>query len=158
MSAESCSTAIRPARVEEASALSSLAMRSKASWGYDDDFMAACRKELTVSEAELQDRHAYVVENSLRVLGFYTLDPLCKDEVELGYLFIEPDAIGQGYGSRLMRHASDTAAALGYRAIIIQGDPHAETFYRAMGGKLIGHKPSESIPGRELPLFRIELE
>ena len=149
---------VRPARPEEAPALSALAIRSKAIWGYDDAFMAACRDELTVSEDELRDHPAYIIESSGRVLGFYALDPLCREEVELGYLFIEPDAIGQGYGRRLVRHARETAAALGYRAMIIQGDPHAGPFYRAMGGKLIGHKPSKSIPGRELPLFRIELE
>ena len=31
----------------------------------------------------------------------------------------------------------------------------AEGFYRAMGGQRIGRKPSASIPGRWLPLFRI---
>jgi hypothetical protein len=34
---------IRPARPDEATDLSALAMRSKAYWGYDDDFLRACR-------------------------------------------------------------------------------------------------------------------
>jgi hypothetical protein len=57
----------------------------------------------------------------------------------------------------LLDHARATASVLGYRTMIIQGDPHAAPFYRAMGGQLIGSRPSASIPGRELPLFRIDL-
>jgi hypothetical protein len=33
---------IRPARIDEAAALSDLCFRSKAVWGYDTEFMALC--------------------------------------------------------------------------------------------------------------------
>ena len=41
--------------------------------------------------------------------------------------------------------------------MLIQGDPHAEGFYRSIGARRIGTRLSESIPGRELPLFSIDL-
>ena len=44
---------IRLARREETHALSELAFLSKAYWGYDEDFMAACRAELTVTPADI---------------------------------------------------------------------------------------------------------
>ncbi|MEE8490728.1 MAG: hypothetical protein V3S60_03740 [Acidimicrobiia bacterium] len=34
---------IRPARRDELDLLSDLALRSKGFWGYDDDFLEACR-------------------------------------------------------------------------------------------------------------------
>ena len=155
---ESDRIVIRPARPDEGPTLSALAFRSKAYWGYDASFMTACVKELTISQEALGSNPAYVIEEAGCIFGFYTLVRLNEEEVDLGHLFVEPEKIGQGYGGRLMRHAKAMAAALGYRAMIIQGDPHAEPFYRAMGGEWIGRKPSESIPGRDLPLFRIELE
>jgi hypothetical protein len=42
---------IRPARVEEAAALSDLCFRSKAVWGYDPEFMALMLAALAVSQA-----------------------------------------------------------------------------------------------------------
>lgn len=149
---------IRPAQPNEAAVLSALALRSKAVWGYDAAFMAACVDELAISADKLQRQPAYVIEDNGRLLGFYLLEPLNKRTVELGYLFVEPAAIGQGYGRSLMRHAQATASLLGYSVVIIQSDPHAAQFYRAMGGELIGYRPSASIPGRDLPLFRIDLE
>ena len=43
---------LRAARPEEAAAISALALRSKAHWGYDEAFLAACRAELTWTAAQ----------------------------------------------------------------------------------------------------------
>lgn len=40
---------------------------------------------------------------------------------------------------------------------MIDADPNAEPFYRAMGAVRIGATPSGSIPGRELPLLEFTL-
>src|SRR5260370_38672074 len=42
---------IRPARPEEAAALTALCIRSKAHWGYDAQFMRQAETALTVSKA-----------------------------------------------------------------------------------------------------------
>lgn len=149
---------IRRAQPDEAEALTALSLRSKAYWGYDEAFMAAAAAELALSPEQLARRPAYVLEAEGRVAGFYMLEPVDEREVELSALFVEPDAIGRGYGRRLMEHAIATAKRLGYRAILIHSDPNAEPFYRAMGAELIGMVPSGSIPGRMLPLLRIDLE
>ena len=47
---------IRPARPEEAAALSDLALRAKAHWGYDNAFLKAYRAELTVTAVVMVDR------------------------------------------------------------------------------------------------------
>jgi GNAT superfamily N-acetyltransferase len=148
---------IRRARPDEAAFLSGLAFRSKAHWGYPESFMDACRRELTLSSVYLAGHPAFVLEDAQTPIGFYTLERLSDAAVELGYLFVEPACIGLGYGRRLMDHAREYARSLGYRTMLIQGDPHAVPFYRAVGGRVVGLKESASIPGRTLPLVRIDL-
>ena len=149
---------IRRARQGEGSELTDLARRSKGYWGYYDAFLSACENELSVSNTELARNPAYVIDDSGRIVGFYMLQPLTKSEVELTFLFVEPNEIGRGYGGRLMRHAVSTASDLEFGTMFIQGDPHADAFYRAMGARKIGTRPSESIPGRELPLYNVDLK
>ena len=149
---------IRRAEPGEAEALTALSLRSKAYWGYDESFMAAAAAELALSPERLARYPAYVLEAEGRVAGFYLLEPIDEREVELSALFVEPDAIGRGYGRRLMEHAITTAKRLGYRAMLVHSDPNAEPFYRAMGAEPIGTVPSGSIPGRTLPLLRVDLE
>lgn len=150
--------AIRRARPDEADLLSALAFRSKAHWGYPKSFMEACRSELTLSPSYIDAHPTFDIELEGVVVGFYSLEALSANQVELGYLFVEPAHIGRGFGRRLMEHAKREARALGYRAMVVQGDPHAERFYRAAGGRRVGSRESESIPGRALPLFCFDLD
>ena len=147
----------RAAQADEAAALSALALRSKGSWGYDEAFLEACRAELTLT-AEILERHpTFVVEDAGGLAGFFTLEPKSRDVVELGLLYVEPRCQGRGVGRALMEHASSEARARGFRTIEIQADPYAEGFYLAMGAARVGTRPSGSIPGRELPLLRLDL-
>ena len=41
--------------------------------------------------------------------------------------------------------------------MVIHGDPHAAAFYEASGAVEIGRVESQSIPGRLLPLYEIDL-
>jgi hypothetical protein len=43
------------------------------------------------------------------------------------------------------------------RELIVQSDPHAEGFYRAMGAMRIGTQASTVIPGLALPLLGLSL-
>lgn len=148
---------VRRARPGEAVRLSDIAFRSKAYWGYSPKFMAACRDELALSSDDVEATPTYVAVSQGEIVGFYTLARLSAAEVELGHLFVEPAAIGKGFGRRLIEHAKRRARAAGYATLVIQGDPNAERFYRAAGGRVVGETPSASIPGRLLPLLHIEL-
>ncbi len=148
---------IRRAHPEEASALSALAWRSKAHWGYDAAFLEACRADLTLSVHDIATALVYVREADQGVAGFYRLRGR-GDDAELADLFVAPEAIGRGHGRRLWEHAVATARRLGYRRLVLQSDPHAEGFYRAMGAERAGESPSTVFPGRRLPLMRYRLE
>ena len=148
---------IRPADTAEAHALSELALRSKAHWGYDAKFLQACREELSVDARYIINHPVFVIEHVDELAGFYSLEHMCDEEVELDLLFVDPPHIGHGLGRQLIEHAKHQARESGYQSILIQGDPNAAHFYTAAGGEPSGSSPSGSIPGRVLPLFRIDL-
>lgn len=147
-------TAVRPARAGEAAALSALALRSKGHWGYDADFLAACRAELTLTEADLAPRRTLVAECGGRVAGFGTLEG-APPYGELGMLFVEPDLVGRGVGAVLLAALVERARAAGFVRLAIDADPHAEGFYLARGAVRVGTVASASIPGRVLPQLEL---
>jgi GNAT superfamily N-acetyltransferase len=151
---------IRPANGGDAVALSSLAFRSKASWGYDEDFMNCCREELTYSAKQIgaPQFDFQVCTSDGEVIGFYALEQLGEETMELEAMFVEPQRIGSGVGRLLLAHAKERAGLRGARRIVIQSDPYAQPFYLAAGALLCGSRESASIAGRMLPLCELRLD
>ena len=149
--------AIRRARPDEAAMLSELAIRSKAHWGYDAAFLAACRDDLTLAPDDIATAAVYVYDGTDSPLGFYRVVVEEGGVALLDDLFVEPAAMGQGIGRRLWRHAVATAADLGCSEMIWQSDPQAEGFYLAMGAQRTGESESTVMPGRMLPHMRFQL-
>jgi GNAT superfamily N-acetyltransferase len=148
---------IRRAREAEREHLSGLAFRSKAYWGYSPEFMDACRAELAVSETLIASGRVFVVEDERGSVGFYGLQALSLREAELSHCFVEPTAIGKGVGRALVTHAMAEARRLGHSVLAIQSDPYAAPFYRSLGAREVGALESESVPGRMLPLLKLDL-
>ncbi|MFI6169780.1 GNAT family N-acetyltransferase [Nocardia sp. NPDC051052] len=146
---------VRPGRSDEAALLSDLALRSKAFWGYDEQFVALCRDELTLAPSEVVAKRTAVAESGGVVVGFVTVEGAAPVG-ELGMLYVAPEAIGKGVGSELFRHAVETAREAGFQRLAIHADPNAESFYRAMGAVRVGNVASGSVPGRELPLMEVD--
>jgi GNAT superfamily N-acetyltransferase len=145
---------IRRAHVSEGEALSELAMRSKAFWGYDDAFMEQCRAELTVAPEAITAGEVWVAtDDEGRILGQVQLVPESGESraIELHMIFVEPEAIGSGVGRMLWEHAEARARALGGETLGLDADPNAVPFYERMGMRIVGESPSGSIPGRFLP-------
>lgn len=148
---------IRPARATEAGILTELALRSKAHWGYDTQFLEACRDELTVAANEVTRRRALVADRDGHILGFTTLQGEPPTGV-LGMMFVDPQVIGQGIGRLLFEHTIAAGRDLGFTQLTIDADPNAEPFYRAMGAIRIGTVPSGSIAGRVLPQMVVTIQ
>ena len=150
---------IRKVKADEANLISELAIRSKAHWGYDDEFMRLCRDELTHSQQQVEDcrNRYYLAENGREIVGFYKLEKSEQAVIILEALFVDPIAIGQGVGRALFEHAKIIATKLGGRCLEAQSDPFAEPFYRAMGASVVGRKESGSIADRYLPIIHIDL-
>jgi GNAT superfamily N-acetyltransferase len=150
---------LRPARPEEAKTLSILAIRSKSYWGYDDDFIEACREDLTV-QPEGIDSHRIavaVVKATGRIVGFYGLVGTCSDDAELSALFVEPEFIGGGVGRLLFDDARGKAMEAGFARFRIEADPFAATFYEHMGAIKTGTACSHAVADRLLPVYTVEV-
>jgi len=142
---------IRDAEPSDCEALSALAFASKASWGYDDAFMEACRAELTIRPEDLRNarlRIAYETD----MLGFHGVR---GDELE--WLFVAPAAMGRGVGRALLADACEIARTNGVETLRVEADPFAAEFYEHAGAHRIGDAPSASIVGRILPLYAIDV-
>lgn len=147
---------LRPARTEEAPALSELCMISKAYWGYDAAFMNACRDELTIGPADFARAQIQIADDGGKLAGMAQLQ-LQGAAAELDKLYVHPDFIGAGIGRALFDWAARQARDAGAKVMSIDADPDAAAFYRRMGAVDDGVSPSGSIPGRTLPRLRITL-
>lgn len=150
---------IRQALQFEASYLTKLALRSKAHWGYPDEFMEKCKKELSIFPEDIEKEllEYRVAEIGNTIVGFYKLERISGIVFELHSLFVEPRHIGSGVGRALIDHAKNTARELGGHVITLQSDTYTDAFYSQMGAIRIGNKESCSISGRLLSVFEINL-
>jgi len=149
---------LRPARLDEGEVLTALSMRSKQSNGYDDDFMAACRDELTVSEARLRENEYWVADDGT-VCGCasLTVDPDGRAGVVHSF-FVEPGLRGSGIGKLLWGKLLERAEALALESLRLDADPNAERFYLSLGFVKVGEAPSGSIAGRFIPHMKLDLK
>jgi GNAT superfamily N-acetyltransferase len=150
-------TRIRPARTEEAAMLTALTVRSKAYWGYSDDFMTKFAALMQVRPETIVSDVVMVMEDYDGIIGYYSLEEPHGDSITLENLFMEPARIGKGYGRDLLRHALATAKARGYKTVLLESEPNAEGFYQKMGAVRYGERESTSTPGRFLPLMKFDL-
>lgn len=149
---------IRRAVQDESRLLSDLAYRSKGYWNYGNDYMVAARRDLTISPAEIVENHVFVLEHCKNIIGFYELKEQNSQETELLWLFIDPSAIGEGYGKKLWNHAVQAAWAGRYKRIKIKSDPYAERFYLKQGAQRVGEIPSTVQPDLMFPLLYLNRE
>ena len=150
---------LRPARAAEADFLTALAMRSKAHWGYDADFMARCLDELTVKPEDIESEVVIAAEAEGKVVGFGCLSAIEEAETEepegeIWHFFVEPSAMGTGLGRVLMERLFAEARDLGFKRLRVDSDPGARGFYQRMGFVYHSEAPSASIAGRKLPHLR----
>ncbi|MCG2670687.1 GNAT family N-acetyltransferase [Bradyrhizobium sp. GCM10023182] len=125
-------------------------------WGYDKDFIEACRSELTIEPGDMRSSAIAVAEEDRQIVGI-TQIKVTGDEADLLKLFVEPTMLRGGVGTKLFHWAISEAARMGAERMSIEADPDAAPFYRRMGAKDCGLAPSGSIPGRMLPKLVREL-
>ena len=149
---------IRRARNEDVGVLTDLSMRSKRSNGYDEPFMAACRKELTVTGERLLEGEYWVAESDV-VCGCACLvaDPSSRSG-EVHAFFIDPEWQGKGLGRLLWQKLVERAKEKGLAGLHLDADPFAVPFYKALGFEVVGEVPSGSIAGRSLPHMTIAID
>ena len=146
---------IRPATPGEAGALTGIALSSKASWGYPEEYLRLWKDELTITDAYVRTHVVCCAERSGTVVGFYSLAEVAEG-LELDFLYVSPDYMGQGIGRALLEHATAEARERGSESLRIVSDPHAEGFYTKHGALRVGMVPSKP-EGREIPVLQLRL-
>jgi len=151
---------IRAARIDEASSLTRLCIRSKAGWGYDRAFMTQSLPALTVERTQVEAGDVWVAEDDNGTL--VGVAALCRhddsDTLEVDKLFVAPEHLRRGAGRLLMARLVEEARQRGAKRLVILSDPHAAAFYARVGARRLGDAPSDTIPGRTLPLYVLDLE
>jgi ribosomal protein S18 acetylase RimI-like enzyme len=150
---------VRLAKPDECNALTALAMRAKASWGYSDDFMAACQLELTMTQAKIAAWTVWVAQSDQTICGMIALHlQPGSDKAEIEEFFVDPNFHGRGIGRTLMSKLLEACFSCGVKAVGLDADPNAEGVYSRFGFTTIGRSPSRSIPGRTLPRMELRLD
>jgi GNAT superfamily N-acetyltransferase len=115
---------IRAPTIDELSSLSDLCFRSKAVWGYDEEFMEACRGELSFEPRDLALTFIAVAEHNGKPIGVAQVK-VVDGEADLLKLFVEPSALRSGIGKALFawatgRHATNHRCGPGCRSVLPQ--------------------------------------
>jgi len=150
---------LRRARPDEAEAITRLVLHAKRHWDYSEAFMTAMTPAMLFEPADLE-RASDVVEVLEADAGLLGVFRLCR-RTELAFLedlFVEPEAMGHGYGRVLFERAAEVARAWGLGVMEFESDPYAEPFYLHLGAERVGMSPSTPMPGRSIPLMRFALE
>ena len=143
---------IRPAQGHEAEALTAIALKAKAYWGYPADTLESWKRELTVSTQAITSRPTFVAVIGDEIVGFYSLLP-SDHSWKLDHLWVLPQLMDRGIGRALVAHALETAARGGASSVTVDADPNAESFYLACGANRCGEVPApiRGEPGRVRP-------
>jgi ribosomal protein S18 acetylase RimI-like enzyme len=137
---------IRPAQEHEAEALSALALKAKAYWGYSADTIELWRQDLNDSSKTITTRPTFVAAVGDEIAGFYSLVPSTRSW-KLDHLWVLPQFMDRGIGRALVAHALETALRGGASCVTVDADPNAESFYLACGAERCGEVPAP-IPGQ----------
>lgn len=63
---------IRSAKDKDCNILSDLAYKSKAYWGYTEDFLKQCKDDLTVTKEYIRENPVYLMESDNNIVAFYS--------------------------------------------------------------------------------------
>lgn len=142
---------VRRASPEDRPVLDEMTLAGIRHWGHHQNHPEAYRAlaQMLAQESGPQNHPVYVLEADGDVLGFYELRDR-GDHIELLRMFLRPDLIGRGLGRTLWEHAV-AEAGRSHERLLINSDPGATGFYRAMGAEAEG--TVEPFPGFVITVF-----
>ena len=145
---------IRRATADDADALSDLAHRAKAHWGYPAAWMREWDAQLTIIPGYLEMHDVWVSDENGAIVGMCALEDR-KDHWNMEHVWVDPAAHGRGVGRALVMHALEEARRRHAGVVELLSDPYASGFYERLGARRAGEVPAP-MPGakdRTLPRF-----
>lgn len=148
----------RKATADDADALTDLAHRAKAHWGYPTSWMRAWDAQLTILPGYLEMHHVWVADRDGTIVGMCALEDRGLRWM-LEHVWVEPSLHRLGIGRALVRRALDTARTEQAEVVELLSDPFATGFYERLGAAHAGDVPAP-MPGardRTLPRYEFDL-
>ena len=150
---------IRVARADDADALTDLAHRAKAHWGYPASWMREWDPQLTIIPGYLEAHDVWVAERNGTIVGMCALEDLGR-RWNLEHVWVEPSAHGGGIGRALVMRALEEARRRRPGVVELLSDPFASGFYERLGARHAGvvAAPMPGARDRTLPRFEFDLD
>jgi len=149
---------IRSADPADAVALSALAHRAKAHWGYPAEWISTWTAELTLTPEYLGAHDGFVATTGDDIVGVCMLE-LEGRRAELAHMWIAPDHHRRGIGRQLVEQALVAARRRGVSCVRVISDPFAEPFYLQLGARRVSDvaAPMPGAEDRILPLLEFAI-
>lgn len=141
----------------DAEVLTRIACEAEAHWGFSQEYMAHFRDCYTVTSAYIREHPTYHHKGENGIDGFYGCSIPSEENAILDYLYVSPEAMGNGIGRKLFNHMVAVLADLRIRRIEWVTSPEAGEFYLRMGAKQEGQMESLVEKGRVVPKFIFEI-
>ena len=143
---------LRRAIPSDAEELTKLAFASKRYWGYPEEWIELWADDLSVNADYIETNFVFTANHEARILGWVSVTPGGE---ELDYCWVDPEFIGRGVGSELVKQAVKIAYELNSAKLKVVSDPNAERFYKNAGFQRTGEHAS--VPnGRLLPVMELQ--
>ena len=129
---------IRPALLDEQTALESLQRRASLSNAGDRDALLANPDAIALPVEQIAAGCVFVAERDGVLAGFAAVLPRPDGAAELDALFVDPHLWKQGIGRRLVDQVAEVARLRAAIFLHVIGNPHAEGFYVSCGFRVTG--------------------
>lgn len=157
---------VRPAVANDSEGLTQISFAAKRYWNYPEQYFEVWQEELTITPSYIRDNTVYVAENGGQVIGYFSLVEVKEDfwagtvfvneGIWLEHIFILPEYIGKGIGSKLIAFLKIKCVEMKIDKVNIFSDPNAKGFYDKLGACYISESLS-SIPGRAVSLYTLHI-
>lgn len=146
---------LRAAVGSDAAELTRIAFSAKRHWDYPEAWIELWADELTVDAGYIEANWVLVAMVEAQIVGWCAVVRE-QGECWLDYCWVLPAAAGKGAGRALVARALGYAAQSQSRTLKVIADPNAEGFYRRLGFRPIGDRPSKPA-GRRLPVLEADV-
>lgn len=143
--------AIKSAFPNDHQELTEISFRSKAFWGYPQEWIALWKEDLTVTPEYISQHKVFKLQDeSGKIMGFCGFTEESRELLEITHLWLLPSFTGKGLGTKLLTESIQKAIRPYHRKIEVVADPNAEKFYAKNGFTTLTYVESTP-PGRMLP-------
>lgn len=156
---------IRKAETTDSEVLTKISFLAKRYWNYPEDYYDKWKDELTITKAYIKYNIVFTALINNNIVGFYSIVNNPRDQsfgkvfMKAGYwmehIFIRPDYINKGIGSKLIDHLKYFCKHNKIYNLKIFVDPNAKGFYEKVGATF-KYISESNIENRLIPVFEFD--